>query len=351
MASNVTATATVTTATTTTGGEDNPYDGNSAFWPNAILNVVSAAEFFLTGPLIILSFPMTVLTALVFIRSPLGTTKTTRVYYTTIAICNFMSTVFRDVTINYPWFVLPFLSLNLIYWDPEFISEWSCRSLDFMLFSFEMITNNVFLALTLERCLVLFWPLRTASLISKRKAMAGVLLVFVASFLICSCTLAGASNLIVNASKTYIACTVNYYSTNFVSELALCMMLLSWIVPISLTALLNAMVLLKLFRNRQGAMKFGAQQSSTKSSEATVTLLVITGIHLVIYIPMGSLHTVPLLMSMAGLSVPKYLSILSIACYPLLPITHVANFVVYYIRVKGFKENLARVAKCDAMLK
>lgn len=307
-----------------------------------ILNVfINGSAFFVTGPLMVMSLPMTLLTVLVFYRSPLGTTKTTRIYYSFIAVCNFISTIFRDGLITYSYLALHFITLNTYAWDVE-STLYSCRIMDFILFSFEIITNNTYVALALERCIVLYFPLRSSSLVGQRKAAAGVIFIIVTGFLVCSCTLAGAS---AYAEETH--CSINFTASGVLSRLALLMVFLCWITPTGTTIILNTLIVLKMTQARSKSLRVDSQpgQRKTKQNEASVTLVIVTGIHALVYIPMGVFRMLPLLMSL-NYSTPAIWNTMAMFGYVWLVTIHVANFIVYYYRVKGFKQNVRNALFC-----
>ena len=104
---------------------------------------------------------------LVFGMSPMGTTKTTRVYYLAMAYGELVTVLFKDAYYFWGSLGFPFVSggYNLlgpfnpvIYLDGN--HGWMCSVMAFLWYGHEMFANYTFLLFELERVVAVYSPFR-----------------------------------------------------------------------------------------------------------------------------------------------------------------------------------------------
>lgn len=102
---------------------------------------------------------------LVFAMSPVGTTKTTRVYYMAMAYGELMTVFFKDAYLFWASLGFPFVfggfnligTLNLLT-HRDF--SWLCSVQGFMWWAHEMFANYMFLLFEFERVVAIYSPFR-----------------------------------------------------------------------------------------------------------------------------------------------------------------------------------------------
>ena len=106
---------------------------------------------------------------LVFGMSPLGTTKTTRVYYLAMAWGELITVLFKDAYYFWGSLGLPYVSggynllgpLNpVIYSYVDGRHSWLCSLMAFLWYGHEMFANYTFLLFELERVVAVYSPFR-----------------------------------------------------------------------------------------------------------------------------------------------------------------------------------------------
>ena len=114
---------------------------------------------------------------IVFGISPLGTTKTTRVYYLAMAYEELGTVLFKDGYYFWGSLGLPFITggfnplgpINPLSTIGNF--NWACGLHSFLWFTHEIFSNNVFLLFELERVVAVYAPLRVRHIFTYRKTL------------------------------------------------------------------------------------------------------------------------------------------------------------------------------------
>ena len=210
-----------------------------------------------------------------------------------------------------------------------------------------MISNNVYVALSVERCIALYLPLHAASLIRKLYAIIAVVTIVICSLLLCCITVAGASILLFDASGAGYDCT--FVDSQQISPYTTVMVVFTWASPTLASVIMNIAIISRLNATMKSARTLHAQPANaaaTKQNEASVTLLIMMTCHVLIYLPMAACRLTPIVAQLMFVNPNAVLSTVGEFMYPYLSITHVTNFCVYWNRVKGFKQNVLSLLEC-----
>lgn len=158
-----------------------------------LFKIFTNATFYYLTPFIPLGILFNILILLVFGRSGLGTTKTTRIYYLVMAWGELGTVIFKDL-----WFFAlgigvtevfkanPIGVLNVHVVNNPFL----CSFLWFIWYIHEMAANNAFVVFEFERVFALYMPLQSLSFNTQRKAL-GIMLVDIALSTLLSATIFG----------------------------------------------------------------------------------------------------------------------------------------------------------------
>lgn len=153
-----------------------------------LMNLVASISFYV--PIIFAPFGIifNFLIIVIFINSSLGTVETTRLYYLVIAISELGSLVFKDSwyeLLGIGWvYLLAQNPLGILNSSSYSSPEWLCPLNMYIAFVFEIIGNNTFVILELERIGALYFPLKTRTLFSFRKSLFWVALLCLLSLVI-----------------------------------------------------------------------------------------------------------------------------------------------------------------------
>ena len=119
---------------------------------------------------------------LVFGSTPLGTTKTTRIYYLAMAYGEFGTVLFKDAWYFWACLGLPYVAggrnpigpLNTMGGIASGSPAWMCSLQVFLWYSHEMFANYAFVVFELERVAAIFLPLHARQLFTKRRTLIAV---------------------------------------------------------------------------------------------------------------------------------------------------------------------------------
>lgn len=152
----------------------------------ALYNVVTHMSFYYE----LLFFPFgllfNALILLVFGISPLGTTKTTRVFYLAMAYGELGTVLFKDAWYFFADLGIPFITggfnplgvINGMGGIGNGSPIWMCGLQVFMWYSHEMFANYIFVVFELERVIAVYSPLSARHFFTKKIALITVQLHF-----------------------------------------------------------------------------------------------------------------------------------------------------------------------------
>ena len=141
-----------------------------------IFHLLSFISFYYVGVFFPFGIIFNVLLLIVFGISPLGTTKTTRVYYLAMASGEIGTVIFKEVwnfwaSIGVPFVMKGFNPLGPLNGIWKESPEWMCGLQVFLWYSNEMFANYTFLLFELERVVAIYTPLRARYLFTKRRTV------------------------------------------------------------------------------------------------------------------------------------------------------------------------------------
>ena len=154
-----------------------------------LLTILGYVSFYV--PLIFapIGIVLNILIIIIYSSFSLETKNTTRLYYISIAISELGTLIFKDV-----WFSFLGIGLDFVFnghnplgdLDSSSLSSpyWICPLNAFLWYFFEIIANNTFVILELERLGALYFPLQTRSVFTMKKALIAVMILTTLSLLI-----------------------------------------------------------------------------------------------------------------------------------------------------------------------
>ena len=154
-----------------------------------LLTIFGYVSFYVPFIFAPIGIVLNILIIIIYSNFSLETKNTTRLYYISIAISELGTLIFEDV-----WFGLIGTGWDFVfhghnplgYFDSSSLSSpyWICPLNAFLWSFFEMIANNTFVILELERLGALYFPLKTRSVFTMKKALIAVMILTILSFLI-----------------------------------------------------------------------------------------------------------------------------------------------------------------------
>lgn len=141
-----------------------------------MFRIFTYAGFFLVGPLLPLAFLANLLLLYIFLRAPLSTRKTTRIYYVVVA-CGELGTIFFKyfwwmfLGIGIPTVFAPLDPIEPVNPSQLHTSMWICPIVFLNWYSLEMIANNMFVIFQCERVTALYFPLHVTRLFSPKRSV------------------------------------------------------------------------------------------------------------------------------------------------------------------------------------
>ena len=159
-----------------------------------LLTIFGYASFY--GPLIFapIGIVLNIIIIIIYSNFSLETKDTTRLYYICIAASELGTLIFEDV-----WFGLFGIGWDFVfnghnplgYLDSSSLLSpyWICPLNVFLWTVFEIIANNTFVILELERIGALYFPFETRNVFTMKKALLAVMILTTLSFLISISTL------------------------------------------------------------------------------------------------------------------------------------------------------------------
>ena len=134
-----------------------------------IYRVLSLMSFYYEIRFIPFGLLLNMFIILVFGITPLGTNKTTRIYYLAMAYGEFGTVLFKDAWCFWACLGLPYVAggnnpigpLNSMGGIASGSSAWMCSLQMFLWYSHEMFANYAFIVFELERVSAIFLPLFT----------------------------------------------------------------------------------------------------------------------------------------------------------------------------------------------
>lgn len=154
-----------------------------------LYRILNYACFFYIGPLIPFALVFNFLIVVIFVRSPVGTTKTTRIYYIVIAYGEFWTVFFKDLWRYFFEFgyaqvfsgANPLGNVNVSL-SPS--SALLCTLVNFLWFAHETLANNVLTLFEVERVVALYIPLHSRHMFTQTKALVIVAIIAFGSILV-----------------------------------------------------------------------------------------------------------------------------------------------------------------------
>ena len=143
------------------------------------------AGFYMVGPLLPFAFTTNSILLYIFVRAPLSTRKTTRIYYVVVA-CGELGTIL----FKYLWWMFLGIGTSTVFAPLDPIdslnpselhtSMWLCPIVFLNWYSLEMIANNMFVIFQMERVTALYFPMHVTRLFSPKRSVliaAGLVLI------------------------------------------------------------------------------------------------------------------------------------------------------------------------------
>ena len=142
-----------------------------------LFRVFVFSSFYYVGLFFPFGIIFNLLLLIVFGLSPVGTTKTTRVYYLAMAYGELGTVLFKDAYYFWGSLGLPFVTggfnplgpINPL--SPIGNFNWACGLHGFLWFTHEIFSNNIFLLFELERVVAVYAPLRVRHFFTYRKTL------------------------------------------------------------------------------------------------------------------------------------------------------------------------------------
>ena len=155
-----------------------------------LFNIFSYGAFYFVGPLLPFALFANILLVYLFVRAPLSTRKTARIYYGVVGWGELGTICFK-----YLWWLFLGLGITTEFtpFDPiepvnpssmKSASVWICPIVLFFWYWHEMIANNMFIIFQMERVTALYFPLRARRLLNLKRTLIIVMVLIVACFCI-----------------------------------------------------------------------------------------------------------------------------------------------------------------------
>lgn len=301
----------------------------------------------LTPPLVVVGVTVNLLTIIVFTRSPLGTTPTTRLYYRWIAFFELATISSKDVGFCFLSSALDYISngnpIYQILWN-----VWNCRVLFFSYCVFEMNATNAVVALAIERILVLFFPFKASSLISRTKALLGLLLMAVCCVVMTLGVLLYAHVVIVPAYSSLWFC---FYGGDAAQQVwQVLSYVCIYILPTFFSTVLTVVIIRKVKSVLTESRKLARKETTASKGEleSVVIMVLIVVAHNSLYVPLCiAFITETAVQAFAGNgSLAAVFTTLWQMFYPMIVLTHMSNFFIYCRKVPHFTDNVRNVFLC-----
>lgn len=253
---------------------------------NILFKIFTNAAFFYLFPFIPLGIVFNIIILLVFGRSRLGTTETTRIYYLVMAWGELGTVLFKDLWFFYLGIgVTEVFHTNLIgALNVHVVSnQFLCSFLWFIWYAHETAANNAFVVFEFERVFALYMPLKSrfSTWFTQRKAIAVMLVDLVLSTLV-SATIFGFARFQTVSPMPYG--TFCFFASNLGvwSIVPVLVFLTNYILPAFLSIVSSVLISLKLL---QRSRTKGALNASTL--QICVTLLILSLMRVTFYVPLA----------------------------------------------------------------
>ena len=153
-----------------------------------LFNIFSYGSFYFVGPLLPFALVANILLVYVFVRAPLSTRKTARIYYVVVGWGELGTLCFK-----YLWWLFLGIGISTVFtpFDPiepvnpsstKSESVWICPIVLFFWYWHEMLANNMFIIFQMERVTALYFPLRARSLLNLKRTLIIVAVIIVGCF-------------------------------------------------------------------------------------------------------------------------------------------------------------------------
>jgi hypothetical protein len=322
----------------------------------ALWSVLNYATFYLLLPALPISILMNTIIVIIFVGSPLRTSKTTRFYYVVIAICEILTVLSKE-------FLYFFVGNGIfVVGEPSIVRIWEqydwCYSVYCLWFMNETIANNAIVALAAERVIALYYPFKARNASLKRASLG---MAFVFLVVLCIALIGGfvhVMRIMHVQPNPYMLHAVGCYAGGevaslFSAVLAVNVLFIDFALPATFSMILTSLIVHQM---RQTTMKKLILTLSDKSGmnrseiESCMTLVILATMNVVLYVPLFILRcsflVFPRIVHMTE-DQQYLLNGIGFNIYVFLMPLHGTNFVVYCRRVHGFAENVARLFRCQ----
>ena len=209
---------------------------------------------------------LNILIIIIYSRFSLDTKNTTVFYYISIASSELGTLIFKDL-----WFGFFGIGWDFVfnghnpfgYLDSSSLSSpsWICPLNAFLWYFFEIIANNTFVILELERLGALYFPLQTRNIFTMKKALISVLILTILSLLI---SLTSIPLVAVQALGSLELCS-SVNTTLIWSNLGMIRTVINYISPPILILFCSLLILIKIIQ-RKNSLHNGTSSQLGRSS-------------------------------------------------------------------------------------
>lgn len=159
---------------------------------HVLFRIYHFSAFYFLAPFIPLGIVCNLLIFLIFLKTPLCTTPSTRVYYMAMAFWELGTVLIKDL-----WFFWFGVGWPTVVWDTlgplnphsENSAAFLCPVVVFIWFAHEMPANLTFVVFAIERVVALYFPLRAHYIFNQKRAIYTVASVFIFSISISAISL------------------------------------------------------------------------------------------------------------------------------------------------------------------
>lgn len=207
---------------------------------------------------------------IIFSKFSLETKDTTRIYYTFIAISELGTLIFKDI-----WFGIFGIGWSFIFNGQNLIGlldssslsspNWMCPMNVFLWYFFEIIANNIFVILDLERLLAVYFPFKTRAIFTQARALIAITILTLLSGLVSATSIPLVS---VQEIGFLALCSAGNTSPLW-SNLGVVRIAINYISPPIFILICSILILIKIIK-RRNPLLHGKSSSTLMSRDISV---------------------------------------------------------------------------------
>ncbi|XP_052279193.1 thyrotropin-releasing hormone receptor-like isoform X2 [Dreissena polymorpha] len=232
------------------------------------------------------------------------------------------------------------------------VSDLSCKTFMFLTYFSLHLSAWLIVAVTIERFIVVWFPLKATTICSTRRAKLTTLAV-AGSLAILNCHLFWTAELVQDLKTGRTVCAMLQTNQFLYKEV------MPWLhftiyclLPFILLMTFNALIILSLIRHRQmitSQMTRNDKRSRYNHRKLAITLLSVSFVWIATNIPSALYTVIPLHPTTAQQAASQFF--IKILCYLFLYLNHAINFLLYCITGQAFRREFAKLICCTCRKK